>query len=153
MRYWRTLCIDYRFKKTEMGKDFPIRVLKLRISRKIMIYSSLLILIMSDNHIDNKIDFIVDNLFLSSLKRLDYLLKEFNIKETILEEIINLYNEFFKNINDMDIRDVLEGINFEERDKNSTYKKIRKIGYEIRDLIKEINREDKVLDKILNIFL
>jgi predicted nucleotidyltransferase len=125
IRYYRTICVDYEYKKNEGGKPWAVRLTKLRHSRKLLYFSSLLCLIESIK-IDNK-------------KRLMWLEEQF-IDHTPLERIILMlakygksthwklledYNTFLEFMASPEMRSELDTTIFERRDENTTYIKMR----------------------------
>lgn len=153
MRYWRTLCIDYRYKKTEADKSFTIRVLKLRIFRKIEILSSILILIVNKG---KKIENIGDLMFqmcLPSFARLNYFFTKFPIENEILNDLFNYYNSFMNEINKENIRNELNKVDFDFREKDPLYCSLRENGRSIHKNIKKILEHESIREHIFDIFL
>ncbi len=153
MRYWRTLCIDYRYKKTEQDKSFTIRVLKLRIFRKIEILSSILILIVNKGKTIKNIGELMFQMCLPSFARLNYFFTQFPIENEILNNIFNYYNIFMNEINKENIRNELDEVDFDSRENNPLYCSLREYGRNIHKNIKQIFEHESIRDHIFDIFL
>lgn len=125
IRYYRTICVEYEYKKTEAGKPWAVKLTKLRHSRKLIYFSTLLPLLESMN-IDNK-------------DRIDWLKKQF-IDYTPMERIILIlenhglpedwdtllhYDEFLKFLSNDDLRKSLDAISFEGRKDDANYLYVR----------------------------
>lgn len=133
IRFWRTLCIDYRWKKVETEKTWGDRNIKLRFSRKLLCFSSILLLMLlnrKDIDVQEFINFVhcppsiklmnIYNLVLNNglTKNDEKVLK-------IIEEILIGYNEFLESISNAKIRDSLKKLEFESRNLNNNYIKLK----------------------------
>jgi len=137
IRFWRTLCIDYRWKKMEIQKPWGIRNIKLRFSRKFLCISSILILIMLFKELITHEDFNKFIHYPSSIKMIiiynileknsDEFLTKHN-KQVLLkyiEKILLGYNDFLSCISNEVIRKSLIGLKFEERNENKHYNELK----------------------------
>ena len=77
IRYYRTICVDYEFKITEENKDWALRNIKLRFSRKGLYFGGIAILLNSMNKRDtDKYDYIHKNLRLPFADKIAHILLE-----------------------------------------------------------------------------
>lgn len=120
VRYWRTICVDFAYKEWEQaGEKWAVRNIKLRMSRKMLFVSGLLIvfscyknqgLIIEDNTPDKYLPMMLSHLTrLASSTPLNIMAWAFpqldlNIKAG---EILDHYDEFLKIIDDPEKRDHL----------------------------------------------
>lgn len=133
IRFWRTLCIDYRWKKVEGEKPWGIRNIKLRFSRKLLCFSSILLLIMLYKKLISYEDFKIYINCPSSIKLLKIFDLISNHKSDVIksdlkrkfEEILTGYDEFLGEISTKNTRDSLEEVEFEKRNKHENYVKLK----------------------------
>ena len=133
IRFWRTMCIDYRWKKVETQKSWGDRNIKLRFSRKLLCYSSILLLILlNKKRIDYKefnnyvhcppsikLMTIYNSISSNGLTKIDE-----NVLK-IIEKILIGYNEFLESISNKKIRSSLEKLEFKKRDLNKNYVELK----------------------------
>ncbi|MGA3286890.1 MAG: DUF294 nucleotidyltransferase-like domain-containing protein [Bacteroidota bacterium] len=79
IRYYRTICIDYEYKKNKIRKPWAIRLAKLRHSRKLLYFSSLLPLF--------------ESIRVSSKNRIEWIERQF-LNYTPMERMIILINKY-----------------------------------------------------------
>lgn len=161
IRFWRTLCIDYRWKKMEIEKPWGIRNIKLRFSRKFLCVSSILLLIMLFKKMMDLEDFNKFIHYPSSIKIIiiynlikasDSFSKTYkqNILKSI-EKILIGYDDFLSSISNEEIRESLIKIEFEDRNKNEYYKNLKRKAKEFHENIVEFleNLDEGLVRKFL----
>ena len=98
IRYYRTICVDYEFKITEENKDWALRNIKLRFSRKGLYFGGIAILLNSMNKRDtDKYDYIRKNLRLPFADKIAHILLE-QQKASEHANILSLYAAFLAKI-------------------------------------------------------
>lgn len=156
IRFWRTLCIDYRWKKMEMEKPWATRNIKLRFSRKLLCFATLILSIFLFKGIISQDEFQELVTYPSSIKMLHiYGLidkdKNFSGRSDLLEcieKIIMQYNDFLKNIYNSKVRENLEIVEFKKRDTNDNYVNLKEKAKEFHNnLVVLIEKIDKSIVK------
>jgi predicted nucleotidyltransferase len=139
IRYYRTICVDYEFKITEQNKDWAIRNIKLRFSRKGLYFGGIAILLNSMNKKNNeRYEYIAQNLRIPFADKISHILLEQNIEQTHAN-IISLYAKFLEKISKGDVRAHLRKIRREDRKKDKIFRSLdecsRKFNASLRDLL------------------
>ena len=152
IRYWRTLCIDYRWKKIEGDQKWGLRNIKLRFSRKILCFSAIMLLcLLYKGYI--KLEKCKEYICSSPSSRLINLYNFFKDNKPVdmdvnvldlVEKIILKYNDFLSEINNINIRESLEKVIFKDRNENIHYSNLKQKAHDFHnDLIKLV----KIIDK------
>lgn len=138
IRYYRTICVDYEYKKNESGKPWAVRLTKLRHSRKILYFSALLPLLESID-IKKGTDRIVylkkQFTECTPLERIILLLDKYGKEEHW--EILKYYNDFLGWMSDRKMRERLDAVEFEKRDQNAEYLKLRDNARNLREVLND----------------
>ncbi len=148
IRFWRTLCIDYRFKKIEASKPWGLRNIKLRFSRKfdtfLSIYFSILLY---KNKISlDKFKEALNNPTLSKINNIHSIINGNVELSNIFNEICTIYDDFIGYINNASNRKNLEELNFENRNQNSTYIMLKEKAQVFQDkMISVLKLEDEAI--------
>jgi Nucleotidyltransferase domain len=146
-RFWRTMCVDYAFKNRErFGSGWALRVIKLRLSRKLIFVAGLLTCLLCDRALlsagqlkeleDRGVSGLVDYL-LAFLRRppLDTLadcLVRFATPDTA-RKVLGAYNEFLDRLNDGQVRQTLEGLRPLVDEGNPVLAELKAIGHRFQD--------------------
>ncbi len=123
-RYYKTLLTDFHYKIHENDKKWGVRSTKLKFSRK-LIYLSILLTIQSTVSLefDKKIEKILDLLDEEPLRRVYNIVQSKAPEE--LKIFISSYNYFLSKIGKEEVRNKLDKLTREDREKDETYKEIR----------------------------
>jgi predicted nucleotidyltransferase len=153
VRFWRTMAVDFASKQRDRdGGGFGLRNAKLRMSRKLIFASGLLMCF--NSHLDTAVDaslrdpakqaepilnYLKELARLTPLEVLASTLLTHDSDVKIAVQLFDSYDQFLGMLNDNDIRSELEGLRVEESRQNGTFSRIREIG----------NSFQHALDKLL----
>lgn len=133
-RYYRTVCVDYEYKKNEVRKPWAIRLIKLRHSRKLFYFSALFPVLesmaMSKESLQNTRWIQQQFLDYTPLERIVLLLKKYG-KAQHWEMLIQ-YNSFLELLASKERRAALDTISFPHRKRNKEYLTMRDNAREFR---------------------
>ena len=114
IRYFRTICVNYAYSKSEQYEQWPIRNLKLRHSRVLMYLSLVAMLgVLSTYRNDDKNEKLETLVRLTPLERLFYAYKE--VGDTGFYKIAGYYDVFLRFISDERTREILRGLEYDDR--------------------------------------
>ena len=114
IRYFRTICVNYAYSKSEEYEQWPIRNLKLRHSRVLMYLSLVAMLgVLSNYWHDDKNEKLETLVRLTPLERLFRAYKE--VGDTGFYKIAGYYDVFLRIISDTATREILKGLKYEDR--------------------------------------
>lgn len=122
-RYYRTMLTDFHYKINFDNKDWGVRSIKLKFSRKIIYLSGLLsiTIIEGTNSREENVENLEEILSFNPLERIFNLLKS---EDAILLKIFKDYNYFLEIISNDKTRSDLDEINRDSRDKSKLYTEI-----------------------------
>ena len=141
IRYYRTITTDFEQKVAEDGKSWGLRKVKLRFSRKLLYFSGIITVAETPGipH-RNKIQCVLDLLSLPPLRRI----VELSSEEP--EDILQRYEDFLTRISDPEVREKLNRLNREHREKSPLYVELRAEGeqfsHSLASWLKREYRED-----------
>ncbi len=124
IRYYRTICTDYEFKVYENDKKWGVRKIKLRFSRKLLYFSGL-ITVASTGSMSRelKLKKTEELLCLSPIERIQ---KIFGKEQT--STMMDYYSEFLEQISKEDVRQSLDEVKRENRNKNENYRNLKNLS-------------------------
>lgn len=117
IRYYRTITTDFEYKVTEANKEWGLRNIKLKFSRKLLYFSGVIAVAELYNlDYEKRINKAQELFSLPPLERL----------ETLIEENLNLnpYESFLKEISSAATRKALNSVTKENRKESSSYTKL-----------------------------
>ncbi|MGA9510394.1 MAG: nucleotidyltransferase domain-containing protein [Candidatus Sulfotelmatobacter sp.] len=143
VRFWRTMAVDFASKQRDRaGKGWGLRNAKLRMSRKLIFASGLLVCFSA--HLDllpqgnistdgndiklHLLQHIRDHVKLTPLEILEKSIGLYGIPAAIAKELFASYAEFLKVLDDKDARSKLDKLRSEDSRRDPTFKRIRKIS-------------------------
>lgn len=143
VRFWRTMAVDFASKQRDRGGEgWGIRNAKLRMSRKLIFAAGLLVCFSAnlDPELQSKIstdnndiklqlvDHIRDYVKLTPLAILARSIKQYEVPQSIGEELFGSYAEFLDIVNDQMSRQALEALRAGESRTDATFMRIRKVS-------------------------
>ncbi len=121
IRYYRTICVDYEFKTTEDNKEWAIRNIKLRFSRKGLYVGGIVILLNSLNkHSSTRYDYIKENLRLPFADKISHILVEQGMADAY-KNILVLYADFLREIGTKSVRNHLDNLKKVDRENDKVF--------------------------------
>src|ERR1700675_4263167 len=161
VRFWRTMAVDFANKQRDRGgSGWGLRNAKLRMSRKLIFASGLLVCfsanldqelqnkISTDNNSDIKlplVQHIRDSLRLTPLETLARSIERYGVPQSIGEELFGSYEEFLEIIDNETSRDKLEKLRASDSRTDNTFKRIRKISEIFEHALNNIFFENKLI--------
>ena len=139
LRYYRTLCVDYKYKVDIQMKPWAIRNIKLRHSRKFLCFSTMLSIL--DSIRDGGCDF--DNLFMMLDEPPILKLGQVMVNRGLvgLRDPFFKYDSFLRVISDEALRTDLKDLKYEERETSKTYVTLRQDSYRFQDALIDVVRQ------------
>lgn len=138
IRYYRTICVDYEFKITEENKDWALRNIKLRFSRKGLYFGGIAILLNSMNKRDtDKYDYICKNLRLPFADKIAHILLE-QQKSHEHAKILTLYAAFLKEISKKRTRNCLKRLHKSDRAKDEKFCSLEKKAKDFNESLRKL---------------
>jgi predicted nucleotidyltransferase len=143
VRFWRTMAVDFASKQRDRaGEGWGLRNAKLRMSRKLIFASGLLVcfgahldLILQTKISTDKngiklhlLQHIRDQVKLSPLEVLAKSIALYRIPQSISKELFDSYAKFLKLLDDKDARNELENLRSEDSRTDPTFKRVREIS-------------------------
>ena len=143
VRFWRTMAVDFASKQRDRaGKGWGLRNAKLRMSRKLIFASGLLVCFSSrlDPDLQNKIstdindvrfqlgNHIRDYVRLTPLEILERFIKRYDIPDSIAKDLFDSYAKFLSILNDEASREALDALRSEDSETDPTFQQIREIS-------------------------
>jgi len=158
VRFWRIMAVDFASKQRDRGGEgWGLRNAKLRMSRKLIFASGLLVCfdanldpdlqgeISTDkNGIKLKLlQHIRDHVRLTPLQILERSVERYKIPPSIGKTLFDSYADFLKILNDKKARKALENLRSEHSRTDSTFKRVRKISEAFEHALDHIFFENK----------
>jgi len=163
VRFWRTMAVDFATKQRDRaGRGWGLRNAKLRMSRKLIFASGLLVCFSSslDPDLQNKIstdrndvrfqlgNHIRDYLQLTPLEVLERFIRRHDIPDSVAKELFDSYTEFLKVLNDETSRKALDELRSEESGSDPTFKQIREISEAFKGALDYIFFENRQIARL-----
>lgn len=158
VRFWRTMAVDFASKQRDRGgKGWGLRNAKLRMSRKLIFASGLLVCFSAnlDPELQEKIstdesdiklrliNHIRDYVRLTPLDILKRSMKQYAVPQSIEKELFGAYAEFLKVLNDDESREALKNLRANDSRSDPTFGQIRKISAAFEHALDHIFFENK----------
>jgi predicted nucleotidyltransferase len=158
VRFWRTMAVDFASKQRDRaGKGWGLRNAKLRMSRKLIFASGLLVCFSAnlDPDLQSKIstdkndiklkliNHIREYVRLTPLQILANSMERYGVPQSISKDLFGAYAEFLKVLDDDDSRKALDNLRSENSRTDPTFQRIRKISEIFERAIDHIFFENK----------
>jgi hypothetical protein len=143
VRFWRTMAVDFASKQRDRaGEGWGLRNAKLRMSRKLIFASGLLVCFgcsldpelqkkLSAEKRDIKLDlvnYVRDQIKLTPLEILANAIEQYGVPRSLGEELFGAYAGFLTILDDKKFRDELENLRAAESRSDPTFKRVRKVS-------------------------
>lgn len=125
IRYYRTIATDFEFKTSEADKEWGLRNIKLRFSRKLLYFGGIIVTAeISEQSRDGKLQQATQLFSLPILERINRL----SDQEASVSEIFRIYQEFVEKISDERVRKALKKVKKSSREESQEFQELRKLG-------------------------
>jgi predicted nucleotidyltransferase len=163
VRFWRTMAVDFASKQRDRdSKKWGLRNAKLRMSRKLIFASGLLVCFSAnldpdlqkkistdENDIRLKlINHIRDQLRLTPLEILKQSVERYGIPQATASDLFGAYQEFLKVLNDEKSRKALENVKSVDSRTDPTFRKIREISTVFEGALDHIFFKNKLIEPL-----
>jgi predicted nucleotidyltransferase len=153
VRFWRTMAVDFASKQRDRaGKGWGLRNAKLRMSRKLIFASGLLVCFSSNldpdlqaqistdkNDIKLKlVNHVRDHVRMTPLEIVARSVERYGVPDSIARELFGAYSEFLTILDDETSRKALESLRSEDSRKDSTFQRIRDISRSFENALDHI---------------
>lgn len=143
VRFWRTMCVDFAYKQREQaGKNWALRNIKLRMSRKIIFIKGLLMCASSYKKPEISLTEIKTNFNrIVSLKPLDFIIDElikYKISDKWIIQLLDSYNNFLGMLNDDDLRDYIKKLPMKDVYTDAKFLKARNNAHTFQEALDKI---------------
>jgi hypothetical protein len=153
VRFWRTMAVDFASKqRVRMGKGWGLRNLKLRMSRKLLFASGLLICFgchldvsptidgpqNSDELKAYLIEYLREKFGMSPLESLAYFMQRWGVSRGVGIQLFEAYDRFLAVLNDPDARKHLDDLRAEDSATDRVFKDVRSMSRDFQDSLNGI---------------
>jgi predicted nucleotidyltransferase len=161
VRFWRTMAVDFASKQRDRaGKGWGLRNAKLRMSRKLIFASGLLVCFSAnlDPDLQTKIStdkkdaikltlvqHIRDYVRLTPLEILAKSMERYGVPQSIMQDLFDAYTEFLKVLSDEKSRTALDNLRSSDSRTDPTFRQIREISGVFEGALDHIFFENKLI--------
>jgi predicted nucleotidyltransferase len=160
VRFWRTMAVDFASKQRDRaGERWGLRNAKLRMSRKLIFASGLLVCFgcnldttlqekISTEESDTKLNLvnhIREQVRLTPLEILADAVERYGVSNTVAGELFGAYAEFLNVLNDKKSREALEKLRAADSRTDPTFKHVREISEEFEHALDHVFFENSQL--------
>jgi predicted nucleotidyltransferase len=157
VRFWRTMAVDFASKQRDRaGAGWGLRNAKLRMSRKLIFASGLLICFSANLDPDlqkkistetstgndaiklNLVNYIRELVRLTPLETLDRIVKNCDVSAQTAEQLFSAYAEFLSMLGDEATRNALDALRAKDSRTDKAFQRIRKISEQFEVALSEI---------------
>lgn len=126
IRYYRTIATDFEFKVSEDSKEWGLRNIKLKFSRKFLYFGGLIAVAeLLDVHEIEQQKLKLEDIFNSTVFERVFLCADKHNLMGEMNDIFNLYSNFIEKISNPEIRAKLESTTKTERNDSDVYQELR----------------------------
>jgi predicted nucleotidyltransferase len=164
VRFWRTMAVDFASKQRDRaGKGWGLRNAKLRMSRKLIFASGLLVCFSAnlDPELQTKIStdgkdgikltllqHIRDCVRLTPLEILAKSMERYGVSQSIAKTLFDAYTEFLKLLSDDKSRTALENLRSSDSRTDPTFRQIREISTVFEGALDHIFFKNKLIEPL-----
>ena len=139
VRFWRTMAVDFASKQRERAGDgWALRNAKLRMSRKLIFVSGLLMCYRfqavpdGESNTETSVDLLRTAVDQTPLDMISESLLELEIPNDISVPILHSYDQFLAVLNDRNKREYLDKLNYESSRDDNLFQEVRRISTEFQ---------------------
>ncbi|MCK0753542.1 nucleotidyltransferase domain-containing protein [Chromohalobacter japonicus] len=130
IRYYRTVATDFEFKTSERNKEWGLRSIKLRFSRKLLYFGGIIVVAeTSSMRHEEKLQSAAELFSLPILERIKKISVDNDDKGNV-EDIFSIYERFIEKISDETIRHQLQQVEKDQRHESEELSDLRELGKE-----------------------
>lgn len=144
VRFWRTMAVDFASKQRDRaGEGWGVRNAKLRMSRKLIFASGLLVCFGCnlDSELQEKIsteetvvkpnlvNYIRDQIKLTPLQVLAMAIEKYDVTREVADKLFGAYAEFLRILDDRDRRETLKNLRTDDSRTNGVFNNIKQISH------------------------
>ena len=146
VRFWRTMCVDFAYKQREQkGKKWALRNIKLRMARRLIFIKGLLLCFKSYKS-EWDTGQIIEELLINIAKTpLDFVVSTFlenNIPEGLIVKLLNSYNSYLAQLNNIEFREHLQNIDMHDAYGDEKFEEARGNSHDFQDALNKIFFEE-----------
>ncbi|WP_412049627.1 DUF294 nucleotidyltransferase-like domain-containing protein [Hoeflea sp. Naph1] len=124
IRYYRTICIDFEFKTTELGKSWGLRNIKLVYSRKLIYFAGIVMCAeMAQKSWRQKRIICRDMMKMTPIERLLY------VFGPEIHKSLRIYDSFIRSISDSEVREHLTNVDPDDRSESEVFTNLKNDGH------------------------
>ena len=160
VRFWRTMAVDFASKQRDRaGEGWGLRNAKLRMSRKLIFASGLLVCFgcnldeqlrgkISKDETERKltlVNYLRESLKLKPLPVVVYAMERYGVSDAVRHEFVDAYAEFLNILDDSNSRKALEGLKASHSRTDATFKRVRAISQKFENALDQLFFENPKL--------
>jgi predicted nucleotidyltransferase len=164
VRFWRTMAVDYAAKRWEQAdRKWALRNAKLRMSRKLLFVSGLLLCFSFELHPPEDREDVLSDKTVMSPRLADFLLRQTSLtpldllsrdllrvdKPEIVRDVMDSYDAFLALLADPDRREHLKNLKFEDVGRDVTFEQVRSLSHSFQRGLTNLFFGDEALRNLI----
>jgi len=163
VRYWRTVTVDFVYKQVERNDGWALRNAKLRMSRKLLFASGILVcfgvneaerairdcMVGQEGNHGPLLKYLKSKLAMTPLEILAQVMLQRKVRPEVSSKLFESYDQFLSLLGQEDIRKRMKKLTPQMASKDSTYAQFQKLGQEFHEnIVSLLYYQDKRLRKL-----